>query len=173
MALTQTEFCHLISEHAPALFRLAYRLLGDWTEAEDIVQETFQSVWKARNRYDPTRGTRAWLTTILRRRVADLLRKPRIRWHPAEQALEAVADPSSVPEEGPPAEEHFGDEMQQALDRLPADLRETLLLVVVSELTHQEAADMLNVPLGTVLSRVHRARKQLREYLASMTAKSE
>jgi len=55
--------------------------------------------------------------------------------------------------------------MQQALDQLLPDLRETLLLVVVAELTHQEAADVLSVPLGTVLSRVSRARKRLRDYL--------
>jgi RNA polymerase sigma-70 factor (ECF subfamily) len=55
--------------------------------------------------------------------------------------------------------------MQAALARLPEELRETLLLVVVSELTHQETADLLAVPLGTVLSRVSRARKRLREYL--------
>ena len=58
--------------------------------------------------------------------------------------------------------------MQQALEQLPEDLRETLLLVVVAELTHQEAADMLQVPLGTVLSRVSRARKRLREYLLAV-----
>jgi RNA polymerase sigma-70 factor (ECF subfamily) len=57
--------------------------------------------------------------------------------------------------------------MQAALARLPTDLRETLLLVVVGELTHQEPADLLNVPLGTVLSRVSRARTRLREYLVS------
>ena len=64
-----------------------------------------------------------------------------------------------------PLRDDFTDEMQQALDQLPQDLRETLLLVVVAELTHQEAADMLQVPLGTVLSRVSRARKRLRECL--------
>jgi RNA polymerase sigma-70 factor (ECF subfamily) len=58
--------------------------------------------------------------------------------------------------------------MQAALARLPTDLRETLLLVVVGELTHQEAAELLGVPLGTVLSRVSRARARLREYLVAM-----
>jgi RNA polymerase sigma-70 factor (ECF subfamily) len=53
------------------------------------------------------------------------------------------------------------------LDQLPRELRETLLLVVVGELTHQEAADLLDVPLGTVLSRVSRARVRLREYLSA------
>ncbi len=58
----------------------------------------------------------------------------------------------------------YTDEMQNALHRLPIELRESLLLVVVAELTHQEAADLLEVPLGTVLSRVSRARQRLREY---------
>ena len=59
--------------------------------------------------------------------------------------------------------------MQQALGRLPDELKETLLLVVVAELTHQEAADLLDIPLGTVLSRVSRARNRLREYLLAAT----
>jgi RNA polymerase sigma-70 factor (ECF subfamily) len=57
--------------------------------------------------------------------------------------------------------------MQRALGHLPLDLKETLLLVVVAGLTHQEAADQLKIPLGTVLSRVSRARRKLREYLAA------
>jgi RNA polymerase sigma-70 factor (ECF subfamily) len=57
--------------------------------------------------------------------------------------------------------------VQAALDRLPKDLRETLLLVVVGELTHQEVAELLRIPLGTVLSRVSRARRRLREMLVS------
>ncbi len=61
--------------------------------------------------------------------------------------------------------------MQHALDRLPPELKETLILVVVAELTHQEAAEMLGVPLGTVLSRVSRARNRLREYLTPTQSK--
>ena len=64
-----------------------------------------------------------------------------------------------------PTSQGYTDEMQRALDQLPDELRETLLLVVVAELTHQEAADLLGIPLGTVLSRVSRARRRLRESL--------
>ena len=64
---------------------------------------------------------------------------------------------------GDPLAHHYTDEMQYALGQLPDELRETLLLVVVGELTHQEVADMLELPLGTVLSRVSRARRRLRE----------
>ena len=64
-----------------------------------------------------------------------------------------------------PLRDEYTDQMQRALGRLPKELRESLLLVVVGELTHQEAADLLGVPLGTVLSRVSRGRKRLRQYL--------
>ena len=64
-----------------------------------------------------------------------------------------------------PLENQYTDEVQHALDGLHVDLRETLLLVVVGELTHQETADLLDIPIGTVLSRVSRARRQLRERL--------
>jgi RNA polymerase sigma-70 factor (ECF subfamily) len=63
----------------------------------------------------------------------------------------------------------FTDEMQQALSQLPPELRESLLLVVVGELTHQETADALGVPLGTVLSRVSRARQRLRKHLLALS----
>jgi len=64
-----------------------------------------------------------------------------------------------------PTSNEFTDEMQQALSQLPPELRESLLLVVVGELTHQETANALGVPLGTVLSRVSRARQRLRKHL--------
>lgn len=157
----------MVAEHGPSLYRLAYRLVGDQVEAEDIVQDTFRSVWKSRANFDPERGDRAWLATILRRRVADSYRRRPLRLvFAGDTPLEAsVSDVD-------PLEQTYSDEMQRALERLPDDLRETLLLVVVAELTHQEAADTLGVPLGTVLSRVSRARGRLREYLTPAAAKS-
>jgi RNA polymerase sigma-70 factor (ECF subfamily) len=158
VALTLAEFNQLVSQHAVALYRLAFRMVGDPHEAEDVVQDTFRSAWKSRSRYEAARGQRAWLTMILRRRVADRWRKrPLPRTLAESETLEIGVEP---PES---ALEPYTDEMQRALDRLPAELRETLLLVVVGELTHQEAANVLNVPLGTVLSRVSRARQRLRE----------
>ena len=68
----------------------------------------------------------------------------------------------SVPGDDPLAD-HYTDEMQAALSQISPDLRECLLMVVVGELTHQETADALAIPMGTVLSRVSRARKQLRK----------
>ncbi len=162
LALTQEQFDALVEEHAPALYRTAFRLIGDRHEAEDMVQETFRSAWKSRHRYEEGRGDRAWLVSILRRRVVDRWRK--------RQSLRVISS-ESPPEVGVEGEDpiahQYSDEVQRALNQLDDKLRETLLLVVVSELTHQEVADELGIPLGTVLSRVSRARRRLRELLAT------
>jgi RNA polymerase sigma-70 factor (ECF subfamily) len=150
----------MVAEHGPALYRMAYRQVGDRHEAEDVVQETFRSVWSSRDRYEPGRGERAWLVSILRRRAVDRWRK---RIGPA--VLSSEVFPEAASSRFDPLEAGYTDEMQDALAWLPTELRDTLLLVVVGELTHQEASDMLGVPLGTVLSRVSRARERLREYL--------
>ena len=165
LALSLAEFNRMVSEHGPTLYRVAYRMVGDRHEAEDLVQEAFRSAWRSRRLFQPGSGERAWLASILRRRVADHWRRPRPPLVLAGQRNIEVGLPAEDP-----LRDDFTDEMQQALERLPPDLRETLLLVVVAELTHQEAADLLGIPLGTVLSRVSRARKQLRDYLHVTTS---
>jgi RNA polymerase sigma-70 factor (ECF subfamily) len=165
LALSQAEFNRLVADHGPAMYRLAYRLVGDRHEAEDIVQETYRSAWKSRRLFRSGRGERAWLAAILRRRVAD-------RWRRHAPARPIPIPPQLEPSQADdPLKNEYSDEVQQALDRLPEELRQTLLLVVVGELTHQETAHLLDVPLGTVLSRVSRARRRLREYLLAAGAK--
>lgn len=163
MALTQAEFDSLVLDHGPILYRMAYRMIGDRHEAEDMVQEAFRSAWKSRGSYQSGRSERAWLASILRRRVIDRWRKK-----PPPSVVQGET-PLDVSVEGvDPLANEYTDEMQAALGQLPENLRNTLLLVVVGELTHQEVADMLDIPLGTVLSRVSRARGRLREYLLSL-----
>ena len=160
MALSLANFNSMVTNHGPTLYRMAYRMIGDGHEAEDMVQEAFRSAWRSRELFRTGGSERAWLVAILRRRVADHWRHPR---PPTVLVGDSPLDVGTVDNE--PGRDELSDEMQQALGLLPHELRETLLLVVVTELTHQEAADMLGVPLGTVLSRVNRARKRLREYL--------
>lgn len=168
MALTQATFDSLVADHGPALYRMAYRMVGDRHEAEDIVQETYRSAWTSRRGYESGHSQRAWLASILRRRVVDRWRR---RTLPGPTGGDFTMD---VEVNGvDPLANDYTDEMQHALNRLPMELRESLLLVVVAELTHQEVANLLGVPLGTVLSRVSRARERLREYwllLAKSTA---
>ena len=141
MALSQAEFNALVENHGPTLYRIAYRMMGDRHEAEDVVQDAFRSAWTSRLRYERGRGDRAWLASILRRRIVDRWRKKRPRTILAPERTMEV----SVMGDDPAAEE-FSDEVQAALDQLPDELRETLLLVVVGELTHQEVADMMELP---------------------------
>jgi RNA polymerase sigma-70 factor (ECF subfamily) len=157
---TNETFDRWVSEHAAVLYRVAFRQLGNRHDAEDVVQDAFRSAWLSRHLYDHTRSERAWLLAILKRRASDHWRKRVRKEFPAGNDL------------GPPARDDanpFDDElsaaMQAALGCLPAELKETLLLVVVGELTHQEAADLMGIPIGTVLSRVSRARSRLREQL--------
>jgi len=165
LALSLAEFNRLVADHGPTLYRTAYRMVGDAHEAEDLVQDAFRSAWKSRRLFRPGGGERAWLVSILRRRVVDHWRRPR---PPMVLTSDRTLEVGFSDDD--PLRDEFTDEMQQALQRLPKDLRETLLLVVVAELTHQEAADLQQIPLGTVLSRVSRARKRLREYLLAASS---
>ncbi|MCA9269267.1 MAG: RNA polymerase sigma factor [Planctomycetales bacterium] len=166
MALSQSDFNGLVRDHGPAMYRMAYRMVGDRHEAEDLVQEAYRSAWNSRRNYQPGRGDRAWLASILRRRVIDRWRR---RPPPGVLASDAPIEIGVAGDD--PFADQYTDEMQHALAQLPAELRETLLMVVVGELTHQEVANVLDVPLGTVLSRVSRARQRLREFLLASAKK--
>jgi RNA polymerase sigma-70 factor (ECF subfamily) len=168
LALTQALFNEMVDAHGAALYRIAYRLVGNQHDAEDLVQEAFRSAWNSRSRYRPDLGERAWLVTILRRRVVDGWRKRRTRTISFDDAALEIG----VAGDDPTARE-FDDHVQAALAQLPDQLRETLLLVVVGELTHQEVADMLSIPLGTVLSRVSRARTRLRKLLVDEEVRNQ
>lgn len=146
------EFETMVSDHGPALYRLAVRLVGSRDLAEDIVQDTFASAWRSRASYKETHNPRSWFCAILRRRAADMWRRPRF----PEVGLDADVLVNDVPRD------LFSDPVQDALDTLPPVLRQAILLVAVGELTHQEAADAEGVTVGTMLSRVSRARTQLR-----------
>ena len=167
MALTRILFDQLVDDHSATLYRVAYRMLGDPHEAEDLVQETYRSAWNSRSRFDTERisvqsGGRAWLVVILRRRIADFWRRNRNISLANDETIDREVYDSD------PTSQGYCDEVQRALDELPDVLRETLLLVSVAELTHQEAADTLGIPLGTVLSRVSRARTRMRKSLANV-----
>jgi RNA polymerase sigma-70 factor (ECF subfamily) len=165
LALAQADFDRWVAEHGPALYRMAYRLVGDRHEAEDLLQEAFRSAWKSRKLFQAGRGERAWLAAILRRRVVDHWRH---RGPQRMRQMDAAVEPGALGAD--PLANDYSDEMQNALNGLAPELKETLLLVVVGELTHQEAAEVLNVPLGTVLSRVSRARSKLRDLLLARSS---
>ena len=154
----------LVSRHGGDLYRFAYRLVGDATRAEDLVQETYFHAWRSiRSLRDPEAG-RGWLLTILRRRWARGLRREARA--PRTSTDQADIDGAASPFPGPDLDLFARREsVQIALDHLDPRMKEPFLLVFLQGLSCREAADRLSIPLGTVLSRIHRARASLRVLL--------
>lgn len=148
--------------HMNDLFRTAVRVLGERSQAEDVVQEAYLQAWKSFHRFEPGTNCRAWLFKILFHCINHQRRKwfrfPLLK--DSEEFLEAnLTYPVPIPD-------HLTDEeILAAMDKMPPDFRQVVLLVDVEEFSYKEAAGILNVPIGTVMSRLSRARKLLRESL--------
>lgn len=148
--------------HADRLFRLAMWFERNRADAEDVVQDTMMQALKSFHRYEPGTNCRAWLVTILQRVVSNR-RRARGRWVVVNDPDDRLA--LTVPFV-PPIPQHLTDEeMLQALRRLPLAFQDVILLCDVEELTYKETAAALGIPIGTVMSRLHRARGQLRTEL--------
>jgi RNA polymerase sigma-70 factor (ECF subfamily) len=151
--------------HLDALFRTAVRVLRDRTEAEDAVQEAYFQAWKSFHRFEPGTNCKAWLFKIL----FNVISHHRRRWFRLN--LRLVSDGERPLDElatyEPPVPQHLSDEdVLAALERIPQQYREIIVLVDVEELSYKEAASALNVPAGTVMSRLSRGRKLLRAELS-------
>ena len=157
----------LVRTCADDLYRYAYRLCGKHDTAQDLVQETFSEAWKSLGSLRDESKARSWLYSILRYRNAHLHReRKRNREHAYDPADlgEMAADESARQALDVLADE---DSIQKALDSLDGRFKEPFLMVFVEGLTCAEAAEQMGVPLGTVLSRIHRARAAMKEYLAN------
>ncbi|MEX2219731.1 MAG: sigma-70 family RNA polymerase sigma factor [Phycisphaerales bacterium] len=149
-------------EQASDLYRFAYRLCGESAGAEDLVQETFYEVWKHRGPLRGIREPRAWLFLILRRRYARLRRFVQRRpWFVSLGSAEA----ESVETAQRVSRIEAADSLQAALDGMSDLFKMPLLMVIVQGLTCAQAAEALDLPLGTVLSRLHRAKQHLRDVI--------
>lgn len=150
--------------HLDDLYRTAARVVRDRAAAEDLVQEVYLQAWKSWAKYEPGTNCRAWLYKILFNKIDHHRRRQaaRARWLADDDAqLDFAAAPRPAP-----AAEITDAQVLAALDRLPARYREVVLLADVQEFSYREIADVLQVPAGTVMSRLSRARAQLRAALA-------
>ncbi len=156
----------IVAEHSARVYRLAYRLTGNRHDAEDLTQEVFVRVFRSLSTYSP--GTfEGWLHRITTNLFLDgARRKAKIRF-------DALADDADVRMPGriaPPDAEVlaalFDDDVEAALSALPPDFRAAVVLCDVEGLSYDEIADVLDLKLGTVRSRIHRGRAMLRKALA-------
>ncbi|MQY08168.1 RNA polymerase sigma factor [Actinomadura macrotermitis] len=153
-------FTELYDRHAPAIHRYAARRLGS-DAADDLMAETFLIAFRKRRRYDPARAdARPWLYGIATRLIARHRRAELDRYRLAERIGGQAAPPVPAPD---PHTLH--PSLARALAELPKTHRDALLLVAWAELSYEEVAAALDVPVGTVRSRLSRARARLRTEL--------
>jgi len=172
-ALERSRFEEEALGHAEHLYRIARRLTGSPAAAEDLVQETFLRAFRSWRSFTPGTNLAAWLATIMRNLNVDRARRDTRR--PREEPLEEGGDyflynrlAEAVGES--PQDEVLDrlapDAIVESLAELPPNFREVVVLVDIGEFSYQDAADILGVPIGTVMSRLHRGRRLLKRTLA-------
>ncbi len=151
------DFLDEIEATVPALRRYARSLTRNADRADDLVQDCLERAIRKRNLFSPTGPVQAWLFRILINLWRNDLRFERRRGE--HVAIDSIAEPSVAPAQ--PGRIALA-EMSRAIDRLPDDQREALLLVVLEGMSYQDAASVLGIPAGTLMSRLGRARAALR-----------
>lgn len=158
-------FCQQELSCLGELYKAAVRLTRSECDAEDLVQEAVMRAWEFRSRSPVRTNSRAWMHRILQNCFITRYRKRLSEQTMLEAAQRELTirgtacNPSLLPGE------HFGDEVNAALQALPLPLRTVVLMVDLSELTYLEVAESLACPLGTVTSRLHRGRRTLQRRL--------
>ena len=159
------ELKDLIAEQIPRLRRYARALVGGRAQADDLVQDTLERGWARRHLWRRGSDPRAWLFTIMHNLHVNQVRS-RVR-APGLTPLE-----DNAPEHAwrPAAEEALiVRDLARALEQLPPEYRETVLLIGLEQMSYQEAAEVLGVPVGTVMSRLARGRERLRALMSGQT----
>jgi len=161
----RAEFDREVLAHRGELLGTALRMTGSRAEAEDLVQEAVLRAWTFWERFQPGTNGRAWMHRILvntfingyrrRRREREILGEIRL----GERHEGWDKDRRAIPGEG------LGDEVSAALSTLPHEFRQVLVLVDLDERSYKDAARTLGCPIGTIMSRLHRARRAMKEQL--------
>ena len=172
----QARFEALAMEHLPSLYSAAFRMTHNAADAEDLVQETYLRAYRGFKGFEEGTNLKAWLFRILTNTFINIYRAKQRR--PEQQELEEGGDlflyrklrGLEAAEANRTTEDivldHFADsEVQAAVDALPENFRIPVLLADVEGFSYKEIAEMLTIPIGTVMSRLHRGRKALQKSL--------
>jgi RNA polymerase sigma-70 factor (ECF subfamily) len=172
-------FDALFVRHQRGVYNFLFRCLGDSALAEDQTQECFLRVWRARERYQPKAAFRTWLFAIARRLALDERKRRSLATVPLSSGRDEEESGTPLRFErraSDPQALLLAREKERAfeaaLDRLPRDLREALVLRDMEGLSYEEIAEVIGRPVGTVRSRLHTARERLRQAMADWTGES-
>ncbi len=168
----------ILSKYKRPVYNLAWRMVGDEEDAKDVTQETFIRAFRALSTYDTGRPFTSWLFRIATNLCIDYLRRRRSNVHSLD-GIRGVDDEyrtADIEDSAPgPDVQHEMAEQRSMLDRLvkqlPPRYKVVILLRHARELSYQEIADVLNVPVGTVKARIHRAHSLLRSSLETELSK--
>ena len=156
--------------HLDHLYRVAFFLTKNDSDAEDLVQETFARALAAYEQFEPASNMKAWLTTILRNFFFDHTRRKQ-RWVSTEELAEPQADYwEGLAAQNPGPERtvltrELDDQISAVLKKIPEEFRTPIVLVDVGDFSYEEAALIMSCPIGTVRSRLSRGRKLMRKFL--------
>ncbi len=156
-------FGDLVRHHYPGVVRVVFRLCGDARLAEDMAQEAFLRAWINLSSFHPQSSIRNWFYRIAVNAALDVLRR-RPEDTLEDEATQMLPDHKASPEAAMIEKEGM-TQVQQAIQSLPEAARSVLILREYGELSYQEIANVLDVPVGTVMSRLNYARNRLRELL--------
>jgi RNA polymerase sigma-70 factor (ECF subfamily) len=157
----------LYDESSRVLYGLAFRMLGDRADAEEVILDVYHQVWNSADRYDASRGSVwSWLTVMTRNRAIDRLRKSNLRRTREVPIEEPVDSATGMPE--PERQSMFAQEqrlVRQAMAKLGKEQRQAIELAFFSGLSHSEVAETLGAPLGTIKTRIRVGIQNLRKAL--------
>jgi len=156
-ARSTTDIARVVAEHHAAVYRYAYRLTGSAPDAEDLSQQVFLTAHQKLSQLRSEESTRSWLFTILRNCFFKSCKKRRpVPAGSLDLKVESLA--VEAPEDAAVS----SDQLQQALNELPEKFRVVLTMFYYEELSYRQIAEQLHVPIGTVMSRLSRAKRHLR-----------
>jgi RNA polymerase sigma-70 factor (ECF subfamily) len=158
----------LVAEHGPVLYRYAYRLTGLAADAEDLTQQVFLTALTKLDQLRDPAAARAWFCSVLRRAYLRSQRKPR-----PQPAANLDVDVDLLAVDLPEELAFDGEKLQRAIDELPEEFKLVLVGFYFEDCTYKELAERLELPIGTVMSRLSRAKGYLRTQLLQPEATSE
>jgi RNA polymerase sigma-70 factor, ECF subfamily len=173
MKLSREQFEKLALEHLDTLYRVARRLCRDHNRAEDLVQETYLRALHAADTFRLEEfGIRPWLLRIMHNLYVSRAEREKGQPHLIdEQQLDAIADSTVFSTAGAAMFDSMDEQLVAALEELPNEYKQVILLWAVGELSYKEISSVLGVPMGTIMSRLHRARERLSSRLQDYAQK--